>query len=143
VRALGLDLGERRIGVAVSDPDGMLAMPMTAIDAVPDDQALERIAELAREHDVEMIVVGLPVSLDGSLGPQAQLVKSWADAIAGHTQILVVTWDERLSTVAAGRALADAGVKRGKRKKRLDSVAASLVLQAYLDRQRSGGNSHP
>jgi putative Holliday junction resolvase len=143
VRALGLDFGARRIGVALSDPEGILAMPMTAVDAEPDDQALERIAELAREHDVGTIVVGLPVSLDGTLGPQAQRVKSWADAIAGRTRIPVVTWDERLSTVAAGRALAEARVKRGKKKKRLDSVAASLILQGYLDRQRSDADARP
>ncbi len=138
MRALGLDVGERRIGAAVSDPDGILAMPLAAVEARSENEALERISALAREHEVERVVVGLPLSLDGSLGPQAQRVKSFADALAERTELPVVTWDERLSTVAAGRALADAGVKRGKRKKRLDSTAASLILQGYLDRQRSG-----
>jgi len=138
VRALGLDVGERRIGAAVSDPEGILAMPLAAIEARSEHEAVERIEALAREHDVERVVVGLPLSLDGSLGPQAQRVKSFADALAERIEIPVVTWDERLSTVAAGRALADAGVKRGKRKKRLDSTAASLILQGYLDRQRGG-----
>jgi len=131
-------VGERRIGAAVSDPDGILAMPLAAVEARSENEALERISALAREHEVERVVVGLPLSLDGSLGPQAQRVKSFADALAERTELPVVTWDERLSTVAAGRALADAGVKRGKRKKRLDSTAASLILQGYLDRQRSG-----
>ena len=138
MRALGLDVGERRIGAAVSDPEGILAMPLAAIEARSENEALERIEALAREHDVERVVVGLPLSLDGSLGPQAQRVKSFADALAERIELPVVTWDERLSTVAAGRALADAGVKRGKRKKRLDSTAASLILQGYLDRQRGG-----
>lgn len=131
-------MGERRIGAAVSDPEGILAMPLAAIEARSEHEAVERIEALAREHDVERVVVGLPLSLDGSLGPQAQRVKSFADALAERIEIPVVTWDERLSTVAAGRALADAGVKRGKRKKRLDSTAASLILQGYLDRQRGG-----
>jgi putative Holliday junction resolvase len=138
MRALGLDVGERRIGAAVSDPEGILAMPLTAVEARSDNEALERIAALAREHDVERVVVGLPLSLDGSLGPQARRVKSFADALAERIELPVVTWDERLSTVAAGRALAEAGVKRDKRKKRLDSTAASLILQGYLDRQRGG-----
>ena len=138
MRALGLDVGERRIGAALSDPEGILATPLEAIDVQSHDQALERIVALAREHDVDRVVVGLPISMDGTLGPQAQRVKSFADALAERVGLPVLTWDERLSTVAAGRVLADAGVKRGKRKKRIDSVAASLVLQGYLDRERSG-----
>lgn len=138
MRALGLDVGERRIGAAVSDPEGILAMPLAAIEARSEDEAVERIAALAREHEVGRVVVGLPLSLDGSPGPQARRVKSFADALAERIELPVVTWDERLSTVAAGRALADAGVRRGKRKRRLDSTAASLILQGYLDRQRGG-----
>ena len=138
MRALGLDVGERRIGAALSDPEGILATPLEAIDAGSHDQALERIVALAREHDVDRVVVGLPNSMDGTLGPQAQRVKSFADALGQRVGLPVLTWDERLSTVAAGRVLADAGVKRGKRKKRIDSVAASLILQGYLDRERSG-----
>ncbi len=138
MRALGLDVGERRIGAALSDPEGILATPLEAIDAGSHDQALERIVALAREHGIDRVVVGLPISMDGTLGPQAQRVKSFADALAERVGLPVLTWDERLSTVAAGRVLADAGVKRGKRKKRIDSVAASLILQGYLDRERSG-----
>jgi putative Holliday junction resolvase len=138
MRALGLDLGEKRIGVALSDPGGILATPLTAIDARSDEQSLERIGALAREHEVERVVVGLPISLDGSLGPQAQRVKSFVGALAERIELPVVTWDERLSTVAAGRVLAEAGVKRDKRKKLIDSVAASLVLQGYLDWERRG-----
>ena len=138
MRALGLDVGERRIGAALSDPEGILATPLEAIDVQSHDQALERIVALACEHGVDRVVVGLPISMDGTLGPQAQRVKSFADALAERVGLPVLTWDERLSTVAAGRVLADAGVKRGKRKKRIDSVAASLVLQGYLDRERSG-----
>ena len=131
-------MGERRIGVAVSDPAGILAVPLEAIEVRSEDEAVDRVVALAREHAVERVVVGLPLSLDGSLGPQAQRVKSFARALEERVGLPVVTWDERLSTVAAAHALADAGVRRRKRKKRLDSTAASLILQGYLDRGTGG-----
>lgn len=138
MRGLGLDVGERRIGVSLSDPEGILAMPLTVVDVRTEEEALERIAELAREHEVDRVVVGLPLSMDGSMGLQAQRVTAFADTLAERMEIPVDTWDERLSTVAAGRALTEAGVKRGKKRKRLDSAAACIILQGYLDRSRSG-----
>ena len=138
MRGLGLDVGERRIGVSLSDPEGILAMPLTVVDVRTREEALERIAALAREHEVDRVVVGLPLSMDGSMGLQAQRVTAFADTLAERMEIPVDTWDERLSTVAAGRALTEAGVKRGKKRKRLDSAAACIILQGYLDRWRSG-----
>jgi putative Holliday junction resolvase len=138
MRGLGLDVGERRIGVSLSDPEGILAMPLTVVDVRTEEEALERIAALAREHEVDRVVVGLPLSMDGSMGLQAQRVTAFADTLAERMEIPVDTWDERLSTVAAGRALTEAGVKRGKKRKRLDSAAACIILQGYLDRSRSG-----
>jgi putative Holliday junction resolvase len=138
MRGLGLDVGERRIGVSLSDPEGILAMPLTVVDVRTEEEALERIAALAREHEVDRVVVGLPLSMDGSMGLQAQRVTAFADTLAERMEIPVDTWDERLSTVAAGRALTEAGVKRGKKRKRLDSAAACIILQGYLDRWRSG-----
>ncbi len=138
MRGLGLDVGERRIGVSLSDPEGILAMPLTVVDVRTEEEALERIAALAREHEVDRVVVGLPLSMEGNMGLQAQRVAAFADTLAERMEIPVDTWDERLSTVAAGRALTEAGVKRGKKRKRLDSVAACPILQGYLDRWRSG-----
>ena len=134
---MGLDIGEKRIGVALSDPLGIIAGALTVVDRVTDDAALKEIIDLARENEVERIVVGMPRSLDGSLGKQAQAVQSFVDLLKKRTDIPVVTWDERLSTVAAERMLLEVGMKRDKRKKRRDSLAAAIILQGYLDRERS------
>jgi putative Holliday junction resolvase len=137
MRALGLDIGEKRIGVALSDPGGILATALTVLETRSEDDAFNRIVALAQEHDVEHIVVGMPFSLDGSLGPQARRVQSFIEKLGKRTELPVVAWDERFSTVDAERVLVEAGVKREKRKKHLDSVAAAIVLQGYLDRQRA------
>jgi len=140
VRVLGLDVGEKRIGVALSDPLGMIAIALTVIEGKTEADAIDRVIALAREHEAERIIVGLPRSLDGGMGPQARKVQAFVDALAGRMDIPVVTWDERLSTVEAERTLVRAGMKRDKRKKRLDSVAAALILQGYLD---SKGSKQP
>jgi putative holliday junction resolvase len=137
LRALGLDVGERRIGVAVSDPDGTVAVPVTVIERKSEAAALGEITALIRDHDIDRIIVGMPLSLDGSLGKQAQTVQAFAQSLKECTDVPVVDWDERLSTLHAERMMVEAGVKRGKRKRRLDSVAAAIILQGYLDRQRN------
>jgi len=137
LRALGLDVGERRIGVAVSDPDGTVAVPVTVVERKSEAEALGRIAALIRDHEVDRIVVGMPRSLDGSLGKQARAVQSFAESLKNCTDLPVVDWDERLSTLHAERMMVEAGVKRRKRKGRLDSVAAAIILQGYLDRLRN------
>jgi putative Holliday junction resolvase len=134
---MGLDVGEKRIGVALSDPLGIIASALTVVERKTDEAALKQIIELVRENEVERIVVGLPRSLDGSLGKQAQSVQHFIESLKGCTQLSIVTWDERLSTVAAERALLEMGMKRDKRKKRRDSLAASFILQGYLDRERN------
>jgi len=134
---MGLDIGERRIGVALSDSLRIIAGALTVVERVTDDAALKQIIDLARENEVERIVGGMPRSLDGSLGKQAQAVQSFVDLLKERTDIPVVTWDERLSTVAAERTLLEVGMKRDKRKKRRDSLAAAIILQGYLDRERS------
>jgi len=136
-RILGLDIGEKRIGVSLSDPLGIMAGALTVIERTTDDTAIKQIIVLSRENEVERIVVGLPRSLDGSLGKQAQAVQSFVDLLKERTELPVVTWDERLSTVAAERTLLEIGMKRDKRKKHRDSLAASFILQGYLDRKRS------
>lgn len=137
MRVLGLDIGERRIGVALSDSLRIIAGALTVVERVTDDVALKEIIGLARENEVERIVVGMPRSLDGSLGKQAQAVQSFVDLLKERTEIPVITWDERLSTVSAERTLLETGMKRDKRKKRRDSLAAAFILQGYLDREKS------
>jgi len=137
LRALGLDVGERRIGVAVSDPDGTVAVPVTVIERKSEAAALGEITALIRDHDIDRIIVGMPLSLDGNLGKQAETVQAFEQSLKECTDVPVVDWDERLSTLHAERMMVEAGVKRGKRKRRLDSVAAAIILQGYLDRQRN------
>jgi putative Holliday junction resolvase len=133
---MGLDVGDRRIGVALSDPEGMLAWQLTTIFSKGEEADLEAILSLARQNEVERIVVGLPLSMDGSIGQQAEKVLAFSRLLAQHAHIPVDHWDERLSTVAANRAMIEAGLKRAKRKARRDSLAAAIMLQAYLDRHR-------
>lgn len=137
MRVLGLDPGEKRIGVALSDPEGIIASPLKVIERTSEDAALSEVLAIAEEHEVGRIVVGLPRSLDGSLGKQARGVQRFVELLGKRAGIPVVAWDERLSTVAAERMMAEAGVKRHKRKERRDSLAAQFILQGYLDRQRS------
>ena len=129
---LGLDVGEKRIGVALADE--LLAIPLTVIDRAGEEADMERVLALAEEHEVKRIVVGLPRSLDGSIGRQAERVLAFSRVLSESTDVPVDTWDERLSTVAAERLLSDAGVKREKRRARRDAMAAAIILQAYLDR---------
>jgi putative Holliday junction resolvase len=138
MRTLGLDVGEKRIGAALSDPEGIIATSLPIVEVKSEDDALERILAMAEEHEVERIVVGIPLSLDGTVGPQARKIQSFIEALGKRTGLAIDTWDERFSSVSAERVLVEAGVKRGKRKKRLDSVAAAFILQGYLDRQRAG-----
>ncbi len=137
MRVMGLDIGEKRIGVALSDPLGIMAGALAVIERTTDEAAMEQIIDLARENEVERVVVGMPRSLDGSLGKQAQAVQSFVDLLKKSIGIPVVTWDERLSTVAADRTMLEMGMKRDKKKKHRDSLAAAFILQGYLDREKS------
>jgi putative Holliday junction resolvase len=134
---MGLDVGEKRIGVAIANAAGLLAVPLAVLDRVEEEADLKAILALAEEHDVEQIVVGLPRSMDGSIGKQAEVVLAFCKLLSQHTDIPVDTWDERLSTVAAERLLSEAGAKKGKKKAQRDALAAAIVLQGYLDRARS------
>jgi len=129
---LGLDVGDKRIGVALAN--GLLAIPLTVIDRTGEEADMEQLLALAREYGAERIVVGLPRSMDGSVGRQADRVLAFSGALAQHVDIPVDTWDERLSTVAAERLLADTGMKWERRKGKRDAMAAAIILQAYLDR---------
>ena len=133
---MALDVGERRIGVALSDPEGILASPMTVIQA-DEPEAFDTISDLVVQHNVERLVVGIPRSLDGSIGPQAQVTYDFVARLRSRVGVPLDTWDERFSTVAADRAMAEAGTRSKKRKKIRDAVAAAVVLQSYLDRMRT------
>lgn len=132
VRVLGLDIGEERIGVAVSDPGGRVATPLEVV-AGPVGRGLVRLAEIVDEYEVARVVVGLPTSMDGSEGPQARRVREQAEELARCLPVPVSFADERLSTVVARRAMTEAGVKDRKKRGKLDMLAAAVVLQGYLD----------
>lgn len=134
--AIGLDFGERRIGVAVSDPGGQIARPLLVIErsSLRDDMA--RIAELVRSRRAQKVIVGLPLNLDGSLGPAARRARRFASALGRELALPIALWDERLTTVEAERALLASDRSRQRRKEVRDAVAASLILQSYLDAHR-------
>jgi putative Holliday junction resolvase len=133
-RAVGVDLGSRRIGIAVSDPTGTLASPYDVVERSGDRaQDHRRLAELAADVGAEHIVVGLPMSLDGTLGPAARAVLDEVDELRATTSVPVETYDERLTTVTADRALREQGLDGRQRRKVVDKAAAAVLLQAWLD----------
>jgi putative Holliday junction resolvase len=133
MRYLGLDVGDRTIGVALSDETGTLATRLDTIRRVGPRKDVKAVAALVRPHEVGEVVVGLPRSLDGSLGPQAQKVLAFMDEIRAAVRMPVVPWDERFTSVVAQRALIEGEVSRKGRKAVVDKVAAILILQNYLD----------
>jgi putative Holliday junction resolvase len=133
MRVLALDIGEKRIGVAVSDPAGRIATPLAVIDA---KRTLADGADLARiidDYSVEAVVIGLPLSMDGAEGPQARRVRALAEKLVPHLGVPYTFADERLSSTQASRAMSEAGVSARDQRGKLDAVAASLFLQSYLD----------
>ncbi len=132
-------MGDKRIGVAVSDPLGFLARPLTTLTRGETTADVGAILELVRQYEAERIVVGLPRSMDGSLGHQAEKVLSFIEVLSHATTTPVEVWDERLSTVAAEKLMIESGKKREKRKAQRDEVAAAVILQGYLDRQHAPG----
>lgn len=133
-RALGLDVGTRRIGVAVSDSAGTVATPYEVVPRAGDRTAdHRRVGALVDEVGAGVVVVGLPVSLDGSLGPAARAILSEVEELRAALSVEVVTWDERLSTVEAERSLRTTGVRKADRRRVVDQVAATVILQSWLD----------
>jgi putative Holliday junction resolvase len=138
MRILGLDIGDRRIGVAISDPTEIIASPLTIITRDDDNTAIETIIQLVHQYDVKRIVVGMPYSLDGSVGRQANKVKDFVDKLSRNTSAGIELYDERLSTVAVERLLSDAGNKKAKTRSPRDDAAAAFILQGYLDSLKVG-----
>lgn len=134
-RFVGLDVGDRRIGVAVSDPTGSLASPVEVYQRRGPSQDVQHVVDLVHEYEASAVVVGLPKNMNGTEGPQAEKTREFADAL--ETQGLsVALWDERLSTVEATRRMVEQRRKRRGIQQRIDSEAAALILQTYLDHVR-------
>ena len=131
---MAIDWGQRRIGIALSDESRAIASPHKVVQRAGSlDRDLECIVDLTRENSVSLVVFGLPVRLDGSMGPEASGVLEVAEKLGRKIDVPVKTWDERFSTVEAERALIGGNVSRKKRRGLVDQVAAALILQAYLD----------
>lgn len=135
MRILGLDIGDKTIGVAVSDLMGWTAQGIEVIKRNSERSDLKRLREIVHEYQVKSIVVGLPINMNGTIGPQGEKVQQFAKKIQKSLQLPLEYWDERLTTVAAERLLIDADVSRGKRKRVIDKMAAMFILQGYLDHQ--------
>jgi putative Holliday junction resolvase len=133
-RCLGLDIGDRRIGVALSDPNGILATPLDIINRTDEAADIAAINRIISQHQVGKIIIGLPRSMDGSIGSQAEKVKTFTEGLSRHIEIPLEFRDERLSTVSAKRLMRD--TKKTSRRAGDDAVAAAVILQAYLDETR-------
>lgn len=140
MRVLGVDLGRRRIGLAISDADGAFAFPLEAVASAGRGRDVKALARIAREREVEQIVVGLPLHMDGRSGPEAESARAFAVALARATGVEVDTLDERWTTVEAERALRATRTSKQRRASRkrgeLDSMAATIILRTWLERQR-------
>jgi putative Holliday junction resolvase len=132
MRIIGLDYGEKRIGVAVSDETGMISQPVAVVVRQNRRKDLEAITALVKKYSPEQIVIGYPVRLDGAEGIQCQKVNRFAAILASHLQLPIVRWDETFSTKEAEEILMHSNMKRDKRKEVVDKLAASIILQDYL-----------
>ncbi|NLY56310.1 MAG: Holliday junction resolvase RuvX [Firmicutes bacterium] len=136
MRIMALDIGTRRIGVAITDPLGMLAQPLTVIKRSSDAQAVAEILQLLREYQVAELVIGLPRRTDGTEGPEAQAVREFAAIVESRWSGPILWYDERLTTAGAEQVLLEADLSRMRRKQVVDQVAAALILQGYLEYQK-------
>jgi putative Holliday junction resolvase len=133
MRTMGLDYGDRTIGVAVSDELGWTAQGVETIRRTTAERDFARLKQLAREYDVGEVVVGLPKNMNGTIGPRGELCIAFAQEVEAALQVPVRLWDERLTTASAQRTLLAADVSRKKRKAVIDKMAAALILQGYID----------
>ena len=146
MRVLGLDVGDVRIGVALSDETATIAGGLPTLARVGPRKDVKAVGAIVRERGVEEVVVGLPRRLDGSIGPQAEKVQAFAAELRRSLRIPVHEWDERFTSVEATRTLMEGGVRRRDRKDAVDKVAAVLILQGFLDHRRiaaSGAGEGP
>ena len=135
MRALGLDLGTKTIGLAVTDELGITAQGIQTLERKGPRKDLEALAARVLEFTIDRFVIGLPLNMDGSEGPRAEFTRKFGSALEAHTKLPVIYWDERLTTVAAHRALSEIDASKKKRREVIDQVAAVLILQGWLDSQ--------
>jgi putative Holliday junction resolvase len=133
MRILAIDHGTVRMGIAVSDEMKLIATPVEFVPAEPFASFLERLRELLQEKEVELVLVGMPRNMNGSYGPAAQKVQEFVAALKEAITVPIRTWDERLTSAQANRFLIEGNVRREKRKQKVDSMAAAILLQSYLD----------
>ena len=135
-RALGIDFGTRRIGLALSDPTGILASPLPFLENTGIKQVVSKLKEMVESQGIETIVVGLPRNMDGTYGPAVERVRSFIAQIQSEISAKIVTQDERLTTSQASRDLAGMGLSQKELRKKVDSSSATLILQQFLDRNQ-------
>jgi putative Holliday junction resolvase len=142
-RLIGIDVGTKRFGVAVSDPLKMFASPHEVIKATGDKHALQEVVRICAEQEAEKLVVGLPLNMDGSRGPAAERVETLVEKLKTLVDVPVVLWDERLTTKTAEAALIEADTRRERRKDLVDKIAAQVLLQHYIDAHHVGSDWPP
>jgi len=135
-RVLGIDFGTRRIGLALSDPTGTLASPLSFLENTGLPEVTTKLKELIGKHGVQIVVIGLPRNMDGTYGPSAEKVRHFINHIQPHLSAQIISQDERLTTAQATRDLSLIGLSRKDLRKKVDSSAASLILQQFLDRSQ-------
>jgi putative Holliday junction resolvase len=133
MRILALDHGTKRIGVAISDETAIIAQPLAFLAAEPLEDFLKRLETIVDSRQVGEILVGIPRNMNGTYGPAAIKAREFVECLKGAFAVRVTTWDERLTTVQANRALIETGMRREKRRERVDQTAAAILLQSYLD----------
>jgi putative Holliday junction resolvase len=133
MRVLAIDHGTKRMGIALSDPSGIVATPLEYVPAEPFAGFLARLKELIREKEVALILVGMPRNMDGSYGPAAAKVQEFVAVLKENIAVPIRTWDERLTSAQANRFLLQADVRRKDRKEKVDKAAAAILLQSFLD----------
>ncbi len=137
MRILGLDIGDKRIGLATTDPLEKLASPLTTVQRISNALAISAILDIVKREEIDFVIAGIPISLDGSLGAQAKDVSNFTHELEAVLPVPVEQWDERYSTVEAERLLREAGYSSRDMKQRVDAVAASVILQSYLDHKQN------
>ncbi|MBF8984781.1 Holliday junction resolvase RuvX [Lutibacter sp. B2] len=135
MRSMGLDVGDKTIGIAVSDAMSLIAQGLETIRRTNQKADYKRIGEIIQDKTITKIIVGLPKNMNGTIGPQGEKTLKFAEGLKNRFKVEILMWDERLTTVSAERTLISADVSRQKRKKVIDMVAATYILQSYLDGQ--------
>ncbi len=139
MRILGIDYGEKRIGLAISDPLGLTAQGLPTLERVDGEDYLQKLADLIKEKGVNRIIVGLPKSMNNTIGKKAEEVLEFVEVLKSNLNLPVVTVDERLTTVRAYKAMSETKMSLRKKQKRVDMISAQFILQSYLDRKEQEG----